>query len=84
MLDAFSDDFFTAPEIAKRLKVNPDTVRTWTKAGHPIAGVLPSTDTGKATRSRLRIWGPDVNDFLRRTIVAPAPRQPRRTRRTAK
>lgn len=53
------EQWFTVPEVAKILRVHPETVRTWLRTGR-LAGVLISR------RGGWRIAERDVNEFLGR------------------
>jgi excisionase family DNA binding protein len=47
----------TVDEVAAELRVNPETVRTWIRAGE-----LDAIDLGR----EYRIYRADINDFLQR------------------
>lgn len=66
-------EFFTPPQAAKLLKINPDKVRAWISSGR-----LPAIDISTTSRPRWRIKRGDVND-LRRTTAPPTRRVTRKT-----
>jgi hypothetical protein len=66
--------------VAKRLRVSPDKVRRWIKAGHLQA---LSTSDARCARPRYVVLPEALADFVRgRAAAQPAP-APRRKRRPA-
>ena len=69
----------TPPEIAKRLRVSPETVIGWIRAGELLAINVASRT---ATRPRFRIKAEDLEAFELRRSAVPTPTTRRRRRPT--
>lgn len=66
---------YTPPEIAKLLRVSPDTVRGWIRSGELKASDLSATRGG---RPSFRINEDSVRQFLALRSVSPPPKPTRR------
>ena len=73
--------FSTPPQIGKLLHVRIDKVRGWIRSGELVASDLSERPGG---RPRYRISRDDLDDFLQRRQVRPAPKTTRRTKYTGK
>lgn len=69
--------FLTPPEVAKRLRVSPETVIGWIKSGE-----LAAINSGKqgCIRPRYRILEADLQSFIQRRYIVP-PIKPQRMSR---
>ncbi len=69
----------TPPQIAKRLNVSPDKVRSWIAKGELNA---TNVATGKTGRPRYRVSETDLADFQKkRQPSKPSPKPPRRQKK---
>ena len=78
----FESRFYSPPQVAKVFGVNPNVVRSWTdpQTGHPTGNVLPAMNTASKFRERLKIWGPDAEQFYRDCSAAEKVSRQRRAR----
>jgi hypothetical protein len=71
---------YTPNELAKVLRVSPDRIRAWIKAGQ--LGAI-DTSTIRCRRPRYVILPHHLAEFKRRRAAGPAPKPQHRRRRTA-
>ena len=72
MTDDAPDEWLTIPEVAGILKVDPETVRRWIRAGE-----LPYLDLGSA-RAGYRVRRSDLQRFAEQRYRVPHPLAPKK------
>ena len=80
----FESRFCSPPEVAKAMRVNTNKVRDYAdlQMGHSTGNVMPAINTVTKFRKRLKIWGPDAEQFIRNCSAVEKAARQRRARAT--